>query len=109
MWRVLPGRVTRRHGSSIDGSNLAQDLLDFRRRDNRFARPEKSQAFFRDRLLEVPNDLGLVRIAAELRVRMIEIGAECVVSALVELIRIAVEIDRDDFLHDYARPRLSNV
>ena len=58
-------------------------------------------AFVGNCLLEVGQDLGAIRVLAQLRLRAIEIGTDRVEGVLVELVRPAVQIDRDDFVRGY--------
>ena len=50
-------------------------------------------------LLEVGQDLGAVRVVVELGLRATQIGADPLVGVLVELVRLAIQVDRDDFVH----------
>jgi hypothetical protein len=80
-------------------AGLSQDLLDFNRADDGFTRPEKPPAFFGDGLLEVAQHFRSVRVSGELCFGMREIRAQRFEALLIQLICIAVQVDRDDFLH----------
>ncbi len=83
----------------LDRSNLAQYLRDLRRRHDGLAGSEKPQALLRNRLLEVADNLGRIRIAAQLSLSVREVRAQCLVPLFIKLIRVAVEVNRDHFLH----------
>ena len=73
-------------GPRIDGTNLAQHIGDVGDRHNRSSAGSAGfMQLLRDRLFEVADDLDPVGIGAELRLGVLEIGAERVVPALVEL------------------------
>jgi hypothetical protein len=85
----------------IDRAHFRQDLFDFRRADDGLVRAEKPLALLANGLLEIRHDLREVGIRFELPFRAIEVGAQRVVPDLVDLVRIAVQIDDNDFMHDY--------
>src|ERR1019366_3251652 len=64
---------------------------------------EESAELVGDRLLDVRDDLVAVRIALQAAARRVEVGAQSVVCALLELVRVAVQVDDDYFVH-WGRP-----
>jgi hypothetical protein len=81
-----------------------KDLLQFGGRDDRLVRTEDLLAPVGDRLLQIADDLAAVGIPGERALRAGEIVKERVVAGFVDLVRVSVQIDADDFLHGY-RPR----
>lgn len=69
------------------------DLIHFAGRDDRLVRVQKALALLGDRLLEIGEDFLAIRVVAQLALRGLQIGDERVVSALVDLVRVAVQVD----------------
>jgi hypothetical protein len=103
---AVAGAVHRR--GSVDRSHLPDDLRDFGGRHHGLVRTEELLALVCDGLLEVRDDLGAVGVVRQRVFGAGEIFPQGVVSALVELIRVAIQVDADDFLHGY-RPSCAIV
>ena len=87
-------------GRTFHRPYLTKALRYLGRGDNALARSEQPETLLRNRLLEISQYLRRVGIAGELCLRMREIAAQLLITLLIELERIAVEVDRDHLLHD---------
>jgi hypothetical protein len=84
---------------AVDRSHLLDDLVDLPVGDDRLVRGEIPAALLGDRLLEVRDDFGAVRIVFELTLRPVEVGDQSRLSSLFDLVRMAVQTDGNDLLH----------
>ena len=87
----------------VDRPHLRDDLLDLAGGHHPFVRSEIAPALVRDRLFEICHDLGAVRIGGQRLAGARQVVAEQLVAAVVELIRVAIQVDADDFLHGFTQ------
>ena len=80
-------------------AHLAQNLFDLSRAHDVLVCAQKLIALLADGLLEIHEDLGPVGILAQLRLRPIQIRPQRVIADFFDLIRDAVEVRDDDFVH----------
>ncbi len=100
--RLRPGPFPGGFGiGHIHRAHLRNDLRNFGRRDHGLVRVQNLQTFFADGLLQIGEDLGLVGIVLELGCGIFQVGPQCVVAAFIELVSIAVQVDRNDSLHGH--------
>jgi hypothetical protein len=103
--RAARGRLARRYAALLrraaDGAHLRDNALDFSCRDHGLVLSEVGLALVRDRLLEIGDDFAAVGIVLELLLRAREIQPQRLISSLVELVRVAIQVDADDFVHGY--------
>ena len=97
------GRAASRGGgvrvAGIDRSHLGEDAIDLAAGDDRLVRPEQAVALLGDGLLEIGEDLGTIRVVSEPDAGALEISDERVVAGFLDVIRAAVQVDGDHFLH----------
>jgi hypothetical protein len=93
---AVPGVLARR---GVDRTHFGDNLLDLAGVDNRLVVAEELPAFVGNRLLEIRHDFRAVGIALELALCAREVLAERIVPAFVELVRVAIQVEADDFLH----------
>src|SRR6516225_6399272 len=98
---VALGWPTSRAFGAFDRSHVSDDLLNFEGGDNCLVWAEKPIALVGNGLLEVGDDLLAIRVVFELDLSPIQVSTQQIVGRLVELIGMAVQIDRDHFLHGY--------
>ncbi len=88
-------------GRTVHRTHFGHDAIHLGRGDDGLVRSQIGAALVRNRLLEIRHDLGAIRIVRELPLGLGQVLAQGVVPALIELVRVAIQVDADDFLHGY--------
>jgi hypothetical protein len=91
---------------AVDRTHLLDDLAHLRSRHDILVRSQLAAALVGDRVLDVGEDLGLVRVRGEALGGGIEITLQRLVCRLLELVCIAIQVHDDDFLHRYLPRRV---
>ncbi len=87
--------------SAVHGTHLLNDPLHLGVAHDGLVLTEDAIALVGDGLLEIGNNLRLVRVVLQLDFGGIEVRAQRRERALFQLIRVAIQVDDDDFLHSY--------
>ena len=80
-------------------AELADDAVDLRRGDHMLGRRHEYRAFLGYLVFEVCHLLHAVGVVLDQRLASVEKREQRVVAVLLELVRVAVQVDADDSLH----------
>ena len=83
----------------LDRAHLFDDLFDVPGAHDGLVGAEDGPAFVGDGLLDVGDDLIPVRVGCEPACGAVEVAAQHLITALFQLVGVAVEIDGDDLVH----------